>query len=124
MAKEYRTGRAGLPGNDDAGTMSSWFVWNAVGLYPNAGQDFYYIGSPIFTSSKIDLGNGKTFIIEAKNASAENKFVQSATLNGKPLNRAWLEHSEIIAGGKLVLQMSDQPSNWGNENRPPSMSLK
>ncbi|HAF15971.1 MAG TPA: hypothetical protein DCK99_20220, partial [Blastocatellia bacterium] len=48
LAREYRPLRAGLPGNDDAGTMSSWYVWNAVGLYPNSGQPYYYIGSPLF----------------------------------------------------------------------------
>jgi len=124
MRREYRTGRAGLPGNDDAGTMSSWFVWNAIGLYPNAGQDFYYIGSPIFTRSTIDLGNNRKFTIEAFNSSEANKFIQSATLNGKQIERAWLRHSEVANGGKLVLQMSDKPSNWGNANRPPSMSSK
>ena len=122
MEREYRTGRAGLPGNDDAGTMSSWFIWNAIGLYPNAGQDFYYIGSPIFTRSEIDSGNNKKFIIESVNSSDTNKYVQSAVLNGKQIDRAWLKHSEIANGGKLILQMNDKPANWGNANRPPSMS--
>jgi len=122
MAREYRTGQAGLPGNDDAGTMSSWYVWNAVGLYPNAGQDFYYIDSPLFTSAAIDLDGGRTFIIEAPNASEANKYVNRSTLDGRLLDRAWLTHSEISRGGKLVLQMSEQPSSWGSTNRPPSMS--
>ncbi len=124
MQKEYRTGRAGLPGNDDAGTMSSWFVWNAIGIYPNAGQDFYYIVSPIFTRSTIDLGNNRKFIIEAVNTSTVNKYIQSATLDGKSLERAWLKHSEIAAGGKLIFRMSDKFSNWGNAVRPPSISSK
>ena len=122
MAREYRTGQAGLPGNDDAGTMSSWYVWNAVGLYPNAGQDFYYIDSPLFTSAAIDLDGGRTFTIEAPNASEANKYVNRSTLDGRLLDRAWLTHSEISRGGKLVLQMSEQPSSWGSTNRPPSMS--
>lgn len=122
MGREYRRGRAGLPGNDDGGTMSSWYVWNAIGLYPNAGQDFYYIGSPIFTRAHVDLGDGRTFTIEARGASAANKYVQFATLNGRPLERAWLTHREISSGSRLVLQMSDRPSRWGSVNRPPSMS--
>lgn len=122
MQKEYRTGRAGLPGNDDSGAMSSWYVWNAVGLYPNAGQDFYYIGSPIFNRAEINLSNNRTFTIEAPNASATNKYVQAITLNGKSLDRVWLTHKEISSGGKLVLQMSGRPSTWGSANRPPSMS--
>jgi predicted alpha-1,2-mannosidase len=122
LAEQYSTGRSGLPGNDDSGTMSSWYVWNAIGLYPNAGQDFYYIGSPVFTRASIDLGVGRTFTIEALESSAANKYVQSATLNGKPLNRAWLTHAEISRGGRLVLRMSGKASSWGSANRPPSMS--
>jgi predicted alpha-1,2-mannosidase len=122
MLREYRTGRAGLPGNDDAGTMSSWYVWNAVGLYPNAGQDFYYVGSPVFTRAAIDLGGGRVFTVEARDASAKNRYVQAATLNGRPLDRAWLTHAEISRGGRLKLQMSDRPSVWGSARRPPSVS--
>jgi predicted alpha-1,2-mannosidase len=122
MQREYHTGRAGLPGNDDAGTMSSWYVWNAIGIYPNAGQDFYYIGSPIFTRSIIHLERGRSFTIEAANASATNKYIQSATINGKTLARAWLTHVEISRGGILRLEMSDKPSSWGKSSRPPSTS--
>ena len=114
LATEYGTGRDGLPGNDDAGTMSSWYVWGAIGLYPNAGQPYYYIGSPIFRRTRIDLGGGKTFIIEAPETSETNKYVQSARLNGQPLRRAWLLHAEIARGGRLELQMGAKPSTWGN----------
>ena len=124
MHREYHTGRAGLPGNDDSGTMSSWYVWNAIGIYPNAGQDFYYIGSPIFSRSIIDLGNGRSFTIEAPDTSATNKYIQSATLDGKPLARAWITHTEISRGGVLRLQMSDKPSLWGKLNRPSSRNNK
>jgi predicted alpha-1,2-mannosidase len=124
MRREYRTGRAGLPGNDDGGTMSSWYVWNAIGLYPNAGQDFYYVGSPIFTRAVIELGRGRQFEITAANTSADNKYVQAATLNGVPLERAWLRHAELARGGKLVLTMGPQPSSWGQSSPPPSVSLQ
>jgi predicted alpha-1,2-mannosidase len=122
LATEYREGRAGLPGNDDAGTMSSWYVWNAVGLYPNTGQPYYYIGSPLFKRSRISVGDNQTFIIEALETSATNKYVQSARLNGRPLRRAWLRHDEIIHGGELVLKMGDKPSQWARLQRPPSIS--
>lgn len=115
LATEYGTGRAGLPGNDDAGTMSSWYVWGAIGLYPNAGQPYYYIGSPVFSRIRIDLGGGKEFIIEAPETSETNKFVQEALLNGQPLNRAWLLHSEIAVGDRLILRMGAQPSDWGQD---------
>jgi predicted alpha-1,2-mannosidase len=120
MRKEYRAGRDGLPGNDDAGTMSSWYVWNAVGLYPNAGQDFYYIGSPIFSFARIRPDENRTFTIEARGESAENMYVRAASLNGITLDRAWLTHAEIARGGKLVLQMSNKPTEWGRVKRPPS----
>ncbi len=115
LAAEYHTGRDGLPGNDDAGTMSSWYVWGAIGLYPNAGQPYYYIGSPLFSRIRIELGGGKVFILEAPETSSVNQYVQSATLNGQPLRRAWLLHSEIAGGGRLVLRMGPQPSSWGTD---------
>jgi predicted alpha-1,2-mannosidase len=119
MATQYRNGRSGLPGNDDAGTLSSWYVWAAIGLFPNAGQPFYYIGSPVFSQSVIHLGAGKSFIIEAPTTSAANLFVQSAELNGKPLNRAWLMHQDIVSGGRLVLHMGPRPAPWGTDGPPP-----
>jgi predicted alpha-1,2-mannosidase len=122
LGGEYRTGRAGLPGNDDSGTMSSWYVWNAVGLYPNAGQDFYYVGSPVFTRARIRLGAGLAFNVVARGASRENPYVQSATLDGRTLKRAWLTHAEVSRGGTLVLRMGPRPSRWGGATRPPSLS--
>ncbi|HKG12486.1 MAG TPA: GH92 family glycosyl hydrolase [Pyrinomonadaceae bacterium] len=122
LGREYGTGRAGLPGNDDSGTMSSWYVWNAVGLYPNAGQDFYYIGSPVFARARINLGAGRVFTILARRASHENPYVQSATLDGRALTRAWLTHTELARGPVLVLNMGPRPSAWGSAARPPSLS--
>jgi predicted alpha-1,2-mannosidase len=124
LASEYREGREGLPGNDDAGTMSSWYVWGAMGLYPNAGQPFYYIGSPVFARVAIDLGGGRKFVIEAPGTSAANRYVQSAELNGKKLDRAWLTHAQIAGGGRLVLVMGPAPSEWGRGERPPSVSAR
>jgi len=113
LATEYSADRSGLPGNDDAGAMSSWYVWGAIGLYPNAGQPFYYIGSPLFRRITIGLGNGRAFLIEASETSETNRYVQSATLDGEPLRRAWLRHDEVARGGRLVLQMGPRPSTWG-----------
>jgi predicted alpha-1,2-mannosidase len=123
LASEYREGRDGLPGNDDAGTMSSWYVWSAIGIFPNAGQPFYYIGSPVFTRITIDLGAGRRFMVEARGTSAANRYVQRAELDGRRLDRAWLTHGEIAAGGRLVLYMGSRPSRWGSDERPPSASL-
>ncbi len=112
MAESYHPTRRGLPGNDDAGTMSAWYVWNAIGLYPNAGQPLYYIGSPVFTRAVLKLEGGKTFTVSAPNASDTNRYIVAARLNGKPLDRAWLSHDEIIKGGVLELDMAAQPGSW------------
>src|SRR5438477_2120165 len=112
MAKDYHSGRSGLPGNDDAGTLSSWYVWAAIGLFPNAGQPYYYIGSPVFARSVIHLEHGRSFVIEAPGSSAASLSVQSAELNGKPLDRAWLTHEELVEGGRLVLHMGQRPNAW------------
>lgn len=122
LRKHYKTGRAGLPGNDDAGTMTSWYVWTSLGLYPNAGQNYYYIGAPSFSKARINTGDGREFTIEAVNVSDTNRYIQSAALNGQPLTRAFLCHSELVRGGSLVLQMGPSPSNWGTKERPPLLT--
>ncbi len=118
LGKYYKPGREGLPGNDDAGAMTSWFVWSSIGLFPNAGQDYYYIGSPVFERTRIKVVDGREFEIDAAVVSDANRYIQSATLNGKPLTRAFLYHSELMGGGKLVLQMGAKPSQWGAGERP------
>jgi predicted alpha-1,2-mannosidase len=122
IAVSYHTGPGGLPGNDDSGAMSSWFAFGQMGIFPNAGQDIYLIGSPAYEQTTLHLAEGKDFIVEARNLSPENIYVTAATLNGKPLDRSWLRHSEIIDGGRLVLTMSDKPGNWATGNPPPSSS--
>jgi predicted alpha-1,2-mannosidase len=121
LAKQYSHARDGLPGNDDSGTMSSWYVWNSIGLYPNAGQPYYYLVSPIFRSARIDVGGGKSFTIDAPAASPENAYIRAATLNGKPLDRAWITHEELAGGGKLVIELVSKPSTWGEDKAPPSL---
>lgn len=118
LATAYHPTRRGLPGNDDAGTMSAWYVWNAIGLYPNAGQPLYYISSPIFTRTVIHLEGSKTFTVLAPNTSDENRYVVAARLNGSPLDRAWLSHDEIVAGGTLELDMAAAPGNWAAAGIP------
>ncbi len=113
MDTKYTDGPDGVPGNDDGGTMSAWYVFSAMGIYPLAGTDIYLIGSPVFEKSTVHLKSGKNFIITASGASAENMFVQSATLNGKLLNVPWFKHSDISGGGTLALKMGASPSSWG-----------
>lgn len=122
LATRYSTRPDGLPGNDDSGSMSAWYAFQAMGLYPNAGQDVYLITSPIFSRSVVNLGEGKTFEILAPGASPDNIYVQSVRLNGKPLGRCWLRHSEIVAGGTLELTMGATPAHWADGQLPPSAS--
>jgi len=116
----------GLCGDEDGGALSSWYVFNAMGFYPvTPGIPVYNIGSPIFEKVSIALGNGKEFVVNAKNVSAQNKYIQSAMINGKPLQKPWFEHSAIANGGTLVLEMGPRPNkDWGSrpEDAPPSMS--
>jgi predicted alpha-1,2-mannosidase len=122
----YTDGPLGIPGDDDGGETSSWYVFSAMGFYPVCpGSPVYEIGSPIFEKSAIRMGNGKEFSIVAHHVSAQNKYIQSAMLNGAPLNRPWFKHSEIAEGATLVLEMGDKPNlKWGSapEDAPPSMS--
>jgi predicted alpha-1,2-mannosidase len=118
----FNDGPKGLPGNDDSGTTSAWLAWSLLGLYPNAGQDFYYIGSPAFTRATVSLPAGKKLVIRAPAASPENKYIASATLNGRPWPRAWLRHADFIDGAELVLEMVPTPTAWGATELPPSFT--
>lgn len=122
LASNFHSGRDGLPGNDDSGAMSSWYALGVMGIFPNAGQDVYLIGSPAFPEVTLHLGNGKTFVIEAKDASASNPYITSASLNGKTLDKAWFRHEDILEGGRLVLTMSAKPGAWPSGEAPPSSS--
>ena len=121
----YGDGPLGVPGDDDGGETSSWYVLSALGFYPVCpGSPVYEIGSPIFAKSIIRLGNGKLFTILANHVSSRNKYIQSAQLNGKPLTGAWFLHSAVANGGTLVLEMGDRPNiRWGSapEDAPPSL---
>jgi predicted alpha-1,2-mannosidase len=122
----YDTTPFGLSGDEDGGAMSSWYTLSAIGIYPQCpGRPIWDIGSPVFEEAVIQVGNGKEFVIEAKNVSAQNKYIQSATLNGQALNQAWINHSDVVQGGRLVLQMGPRPTkNWAStpDVAPPSMS--
>jgi predicted alpha-1,2-mannosidase len=120
----YRHGPGGLCGNEDMGSLSSWYVFSSMGFYPvTPGSTAYAIGSPLFGQVTINPGNGNTFIIRAENNSETNKYIQSATLNNQPLNKPWITHEDIMNGGILIFKMGTEPNKgWGNEMPPPSMS--
>ncbi len=113
----FRNDLMGVPGDEDGGGMSAFVVFSAMGFYPvTPGDPVYSIGSPMFEHVSVALSNGNTFEIEAHNASAENKYIQSATLNGEPLVIAWISHEAVADGGKLVFEMGPRANkDWGFE---------
>ncbi len=116
----------GLCGDDDDGTLSAWYVFSAMGFYPvSPGMPYYVIGSPLFPQTKLHLSNGKTFTIEAKNVSKQNKYIQSTSLQGKDWDKPWFSHEDLMKGGTLVLIMGPKPNKqWGvkMDATPPSMT--
>lgn len=104
----------GLSGNEDCGQMSAWYLLNAIGIYQVApGNPIYSIGRPMFDHVTIKLTNGKQFVVNAKNVSKQNKYIQSATLNGRELKSPFVSHQDIMNGAVLEFVMGDKPSKWG-----------
>ncbi len=99
----------GLCGNEDCGQMSAWYIFSTLGFYPvNPASNVYVLGTPHFDKVEIDVGNGKTFTVLANRLSDTNKYIQSVTLNGKPLSVPFIKHQEIMNGGKLVFEMGSK----------------
>ena len=105
----------GLPGNDDSGAMSSWLVFHYMGLYPNAGTDYYLLHAPLLPSTTIHLSNGKDFTIVAPRLSDKRRYVQSVKLNGVDFPSSSLSHSQLMEGGVLEFIMSEKPGDWGTK---------
>jgi lysophospholipase L1-like esterase len=134
MDKYYgSTARKGWLGDEDEGQMGAWYVMSAIGFFEMDGgasvKPFYEIGTPKFEKVTINLDpeyyKGGRFTIEAKNVSDKNIYIQSATLNGKPLSKPWFYHEELVGGGSLVLRMGPKPNQkWGasETDAPPSQS--
>ncbi len=113
----------GYSGDEDNGEMSGWYVLSALGFYPqNMGSGQYIIGSPLFDKATIHLENGKDLVIVAENNSAENMYIQSATLNGQAFNQCYIDHATLTAGGTIVFQMGDTPSDFGVDSDPMSLT--
>ena len=105
--------------DDDAGTMSSWFVMRSLGLSPaNIGEPVYYLTAPIFKSIKIHLENSKALDIEVINYQKDNFYIQSVNFNGEPLEKNWLTQKEINKGGKLLIETGATPNKtWGTKDQ-------
>jgi predicted alpha-1,2-mannosidase len=120
---EYANLPSGIDGDDDCGQMSSWYLFTALGFYPvNPASGDYMIGSPIFPKMSIKLANNKTFSVIAENNSATNMYIQSATLDGKPLDRPVITWKEIQSGATLKFVMGPNPSQWAANWKPEAIA--
>ena len=126
MDTQYKPTADGLAGNDDLGQMSAWYVFTALGFYPLApGSNQYVLGRPFLPKATLNLPNGKRFTVVADGLDDANAYVGSVTLNGKPLNRVFVRHEELMAGGELRFTMQAEPDRgWPGEGaeQPYSMS--
>ncbi|MEI2272109.1 GH92 family glycosyl hydrolase [Sphingobacterium sp. ML3W] len=110
MEKLYLNNPSGLSGNDDCGQMSAWYVFSALGFYPvDPVSGRYEIGTPLFEHSEFKLANGKKFTIKANHVNKTNIYIQSVTLDGKPLETSYITHEQIMSGATLVFQMGSKP---------------
>ena len=117
----------GIPGDEDGGGMTAFVVFSSMGFYPvTPGLPIYTIGSPLFEEVVIELENGNTFTMIANNSSKVNKYIQSAKLNGEPLNRTWFTHEDLMNGATIELEMGAYPNKeWGAEvDAAPPSSIK
>ena len=125
----YTDTPGGICGNDDCGQMSAWYVFTTLGFYPvDPVSGIYILGSPMFDKATLKLDakfyKGHAFTVIAKNNSAQNLYIQSATLNGRPLTRSWISNHEITAGGQLELIMGPTPNKTfgsATADRPPGI---
>ena len=118
LATMYSSKPDGLSGNEDVGQMSSWYILSSLGFYeaePASGR--YWFGSPLFDKATIKVAGG-TFTVVAENNSAENRYIQSMTLNGKAYTKGYLEYKDIAAGGELIIKMGPEPKVWYCANEP------
>lgn len=123
----FRNDLMGIPGDEDGGGLTAFVVFSQIGFYPvTPGLPMYVIGTPTFKNAKLNLGNGKFFEVISINYSPENKFIQSAKLNGQEWNKSWFSHDELMQGGKLELMMGKHPNKkWAADDNaiPPSFSM-
>ncbi|MCB0462914.1 MAG: GH92 family glycosyl hydrolase [Flavobacteriaceae bacterium] len=126
LTELYQNAPDGISGNEDCGQMSAWYILSSMGFYsvtPASNQ--YIIGTPLFPKATINLENGKQFTIVAHNISDSNIYIESATLNGKSLDRTFIYHNEVVDGGVLEFQMTDNPAVWGSrEGQEPKTEIK
>jgi putative alpha-1,2-mannosidase len=118
-ASEYANLPSGIDGDDDCGQMSAWYLFTALGFYPvNPASGDYMLGSPPFSKMTLTLANGNHFTVSAENNSTKKVYIQSATLNGRPLAIPVISYDDIVAGASLKLMMGSTPSSWARDWAP------
>ncbi|SHL87677.1 GH92 family glycosyl hydrolase [Mucilaginibacter sp. OK098] len=123
MLNRFSASPGGLPGNDDLGSTSSWYVFSAMGIYPVCpGRPVYAIGAPLFSKVVLHLPNGKAFSISNKNPSLSNNYVQSLTVNGHSWQQLIIPHSVLTGGGEMSFNMGSRESNWPTDKDPVILS--
>lgn len=125
MDTEYLDSSGGLSGNDDAGQMSAWYMFAAIGFYPVCpGSEYYIISAPTFQRVEFHLENGKTFVMSAPGVSGSKRYIKSIKLNGQNYTFNYISHSDIMKGGLMEFEMTDVPQSvWGTrpEDCPPDL---
>nr|XP_036576474.1 secreted glycosidase-like protein 6 [Colletotrichum truncatum]KAF6783230.1 secreted glycosidase-like protein 6 [Colletotrichum truncatum] len=120
----YHTGAGGIPGNDDAGSMSSWLVWNMLGLYPVVTQPVYLVLAPRFEEISIRLGEAGGLLHVTASGLEKGPYVQSLKVNGKVWDKSWVSHEDLLGddgkGGRLEFEMGAEPQEWDSGELPPS----
>ena len=117
LTELYTNSPDGISGNEDCGQMSAWYIFSSLGFYPvTPGSNQYIVGSPLFEKATINLENGKSFTVVAKNQSKENKYIKSCFLNGEKYKYSYINHQDILNGGNLVFEMTNQPTDWGSKD--------
>ena len=118
LTELYTNAPDGISGNEDCGQMSAWYIFSSLGFYPvTPGSNQYIIGSPLFNKASINLESGKTFTVDVVYKSKDHKYIKSVKLNGENYEYSYINHQDIINGGSLIFEMTDQPTNWGTKDK-------
>lgn len=122
MKKKYKNAPDGIDGNDDCGTLASWYVFSALGFYPLAGSDLYFVGAPVFKRAVLHLPGGD-LTVRVVGDPASLPFINRVTINGKELANHWFRHREIVSGGEMVFEMSGKPEGFSAPGQMKTMPV-
>ena len=116
----YAPTPGGYPGNIDGGTMTSWWIWNAIGLYPAIpGDDVLTVGAPRFSRVEVSLPSGKSLVVVAPGATRRTPYVHAASLDGRSLSQSWLRFSQLREGATVRVDVRAHPGSWARDGAPP-----